>query len=66
MENKRLQIDISILREMMENQEIHQFRWIDTKHQLANALTKNGASPEYLLRVLRQQLKFDFNSGVFA
>jgi len=65
MESKRLQIDISILREMIEKKEIQQFRWVDTRHQVANCLTKEGASPELLLSILRQSLKFDFNAGFF-
>ena len=66
MENKRLQIDINILREMLEHEDVHQFRWIETKYQVANALTKAGAPSDYLLRILRHKLKFDFNSGIFA
>lgn len=65
-ENKRLQIDVSILREMVEKGEIHQFRWIETKYQVANTLTKCGASSDYLLSILRCSLKYDFNNGIFA
>lgn len=64
-DNKRLQIDVAILREMVQKGEISQFRWISTKHQVANALTKNGASSDYLLRILRCQLRYDHSSGIF-
>ena len=50
LENKRLQIDINILREMIERQEINEFRWIPTEDQLANSLTKFGASTEKIER----------------
>ena len=66
MENKRLQIDISILREMLELGDLHQFRWIETKYQVANALTKAGAPSDYLMNIIRSELKFNFNSGIFA
>ena len=64
-ENKRLQIDISALREMIHKREIFQFRWIDTSHQVANALTKAGALPDYLLRILRCSMHFSHESGIF-
>lgn len=64
-ENKRLQIDVGILREMITNGEIHQFRWIDTKYQAANALTKNGCPLDYLLKVLKGWLKYDFQNSMF-
>ena len=42
-ENKRLQIDINMLREMVERGEIDEFRWIQTEFQVANPLTKHGS-----------------------
>lgn len=65
-ENKRLQIDVSILREMVKKGELYQFKWLDTKHQVANALTKSGASADYLLTVLKGTLIYDHNNGTFA
>lgn len=52
MENKRIQIDIGILREMLDRSELQELRWIDTKHQVANALTKAGAPTDYLLKII--------------
>ena len=67
MENKRLQIDMGILREMLERGELDELRWIDTKHQVANPLTKAGAPADYLLSIITGQLlKFNFNTGIFA
>ena len=64
-ENKRLQIDISILREMIQTGDIHQFRWIETKYQVANCLTKAGASADYLLDILKKPMSFNFDMGTF-
>ena len=50
--DKRLRIDIAILREMLERKELKDIQWIDGKQQLANCLTKRGASCESLLQVL--------------
>ena len=66
LENKRLQIDVNMLREMIEKREIAEFRWIPTEHQLANALTKLGASTHNLKQVLMNRGKYDHNSGVFV
>lgn len=67
-ENKRLQIDINMLREMVERNEINEFRWIPTEYQLANPLTKSGASVDYLVRTIRcsQGLRYQHNSGQFV
>lgn len=64
-ENKRLQIDINMLREMVEKGEIDEFRWIQTEFQVANPLTKHGASSDYLLRILRCQLKYQHDTAMF-
>ena len=67
MENKRLQIDIGILREMLERNEIDELRWIDTKYQVANPLTKAGTSSDYLLHIVSGKgLRFNFNTGIFS
>ena len=44
LEDKRLLIDVSIIRDMLERKELTQFMWVPTEHQLANSLTKQGAS----------------------
>ena len=67
MENKRLQIDMGILREMLEKGELDELRWIDTKYQVANPLTKAGAPADYLMSIITGRgLKFNFNTGIFA
>ena len=47
-QNKRLQIEVGILREMVQRAEFEEFRWISTNIQVANALTKAGCSSENL------------------
>ena len=49
--DKRLRVDIFALREMQENGEVN-FRWLNSSCQLADALTKKGASKQKLLDVL--------------
>ena len=50
--DKRLRVDIASLREMSENGDVS-FFWIESKHQLADVLTKKGASKKKLTDVLR-------------
>ena len=48
----QLRVDMSRVREMVREEEIKVF-WLDAKDQLANALTKCGASTARLLEVLQ-------------
>ena len=64
-ENRRLQIDISMLREMVERNEINEFRWINSEHQIANSLTKRGVSSDYLLHILQFGYRYDHTTGLF-
>ena len=50
--DKRLRVDISRLKEMIVEKEI-KVEWIPAKKQLADALTKRGASTELLVEALR-------------
>ena len=49
--DKRLRVEMSMIREMVENNEI-KISWIRSGEQLADVLTKNGASSDSLCRVL--------------
>ena len=51
---KRLRIEISGLKELLESGQIRKFEWCDTKRQLADCLTKNGASPFELRKTLQE------------
>ena len=53
--DKRLQMDISMLREMLEKKELHSVEWVPTERQLADCLTKKGASSRKLLQTLAGQ-----------
>ena len=43
-DDKRLRIDLSVLRDMIHKKEISSIQWVSTSGQLANCLTKRGAS----------------------
>ena len=58
-EEKRLRVDISALREMLDKGEICEVSWVPAREQLADCLTKQGANSENLIRVLKQQMRFD-------
>ena len=53
LEDKRLELDIAIIREMLEKKELAKVEWVSTAHQLADCLTKRGASSEKLLDALK-------------
>ena len=54
-DDKRLRIDIAVLDDIMERKEIDQVSWVDTKCQLADCLTKRGASTENLRAILYKE-----------
>ena len=47
-DDRRLRIDMAYLKDMLENKDISSVNWISTDRQLANSLTKRGASAEQL------------------
>ena len=47
-EDRRLRIDMAVLRDMLEKKDITEVAWIHTSQQLADCLTKKGASTERL------------------
>ena len=50
--DKRLRVDIAALRELSDNREVT-VKWIVSSRQLADVMTKKGASKSYLLQVLQ-------------
>ena len=50
---KRLRIDIAVIKQMLERKEIDSVTWVDASHQLSDCLTKRGASCEKLLQVFK-------------
>ena len=47
-EDRRLRTDVAVLRDMLERGEIEEVSWVDTSLQLADCLTKRGASSRQL------------------
>ena len=52
-EDKRLIQDISLIKEMMYKQEIHSVNLVESERNLADSLTKRGASFQLLEEVIR-------------
>ena len=48
--DKRLRIDLAMIKEKCENKEIEDIIWISKEKQIADSLTKKGASCEKLIR----------------
>ena len=51
-DNKYLRISMASLKEMITKGEISSVEWVNTKNQVANCLTKKGASPASLLEAI--------------
>lgn len=51
---KRLRMEISSIKELLMSQQIQTLRWSPTKTQLADCLTKSGASSLALLKLLEE------------
>ena len=43
-DNRKLRVDIVNIKQMIEDNEIHQVKWVNTKHQIADVLTKRGVN----------------------
>ena len=52
--NKRLRIELAIIKEMLHKNEINKIEWVDHSDQIADSLTKLGASSSTLLGVLNR------------
>ena len=66
LEDKRLRIEMAILRESLQNHDIEKIVWIASRDNLANSLTKQGASTRYLVDVIMNDLKFDYDKNLFT
>ena len=51
-EEKRLVLDIALIKEMLEKKELTNVTLVESKKQLADCLTKQGASSELLRQIL--------------
>ena len=54
-QDKRLRVDVAILREMLERKEVQDIEWINSSQQIADSLTKLGASSTKLLNTISNQ-----------
>ena len=63
--DKRLQIDIAILQEALENKEVGDICYVPSDENLANALTKQGASSRTWIEVLSGCKKFQYSKKYF-
>ena len=50
---RRLRIEINSLKQLIQSGEISTINWVQTEYQLANVLTKSGASGQNILECLR-------------
>ncbi|CAB4022652.1 Hypothetical predicted protein [Paramuricea clavata] len=55
---KRLRLDISSIKELIEAKQITSVNWCSTNRQLADSLTKKGASPKVLRNALETGILF--------
>lgn len=51
---KRLRMEISCIKEMIETKSVEKLLWVDSSKQLADCLTKNGASSHMLINILNK------------
>lgn len=51
-QDKGLRVDLASLKQRLENSQIRSIKWVDAKSQLADCLTKHGASADLLRHVL--------------
>ena len=52
-EDRRLRVDIAVIKDMVERHELQEVIWVSTKLQLADSLTKRGACSKQLCAALR-------------
>ena len=51
-EDKHLRVDVAVLRDMVNRGDLSEVSWVQSSHQLANALTKAGASTTQLVAAM--------------
>lgn len=52
-EDKRLRVDVATIQELLKYQDVTRIHWVPGQLQLANVMTKQGASGFHLLKVLQ-------------
>ena len=66
LEDKCLLLDVCVLRDMISKGLISSFKWVPGDTQLADCLTKQGASDKKLVNVLNGKLKMDLHNFEFG
>ena len=64
--DKRLRVDIALLRELISNSELSEMKWIPTDKQIANVLKKQGAPFDKLIKIVTSGAKFDLGTMEFS
>ena len=54
LKEKRMKVDVCIIREMLEKHEINSINWCASEKQLADCLTKATSSPNKLISILKR------------
>ena len=65
-DDKRLRIDVAILQECIDMKTIQSITHVSSNKNVANALTKQGASCKLLLNVLSGESKYNFSDNSFT
>ena len=52
-QEKRLRINIAEIRRMLQDQDVSSIKWVESKLQLADVLTKRGVDPQNILEVIQ-------------
>ena len=65
LKEKRLKVDVSIIREMLEKNEISSINWCASEKQLADCLTKATSSPNWLA-YLKKTVVFQSSQWLLA
>ena len=64
-EDRRLRIDVAILQESLEKKEVEDICYVPSNENLANALTKQGASSKILIEAVSGKKTFMFSKNYF-
>ena len=65
LDDRRLVIDVSVIRDFLQHHELTKFGWVPNESQLADIFTKQGASDKLLLNALNDKMRFNFDTAVF-
>ena len=64
-EDKRLRVNIASLQESLENKAVEDIIYVPSSENLANALTKQGASSKALIDAVCGKKRFNYSKNCF-